>query len=61
MNIDERFISDPHDYAAVWAKYLLAEMTNGIIASFTFCTTDTDTLVSFNDQLTKSFLYDSMN
>ena len=32
MNIDERFISDPHDYAAVWAKYLLAEMTNGIIA-----------------------------
>lgn len=57
-NIDERFVSDPHDYADVWAKHLLEEMNSGIIANFTFCTTDTDTLVSFNDQLTKSFLDD---
>ena len=53
-------MSDPHDYADTWAKYLLEEKEKGIISSVTFCTTDTDVLVSFNSQITKEFLKDTL-
>ena len=58
--IDDRFMIDPHDYAEVWAKNLIAESEKGIISNFTFCTTDTDTLVSFNNQITNEFLKDTL-
>ena len=58
--VDSRFMSDPHDYADTWAKYLLEEREKGIISSVTFCTTDTDVLVSFNSQITKEFLKDTL-
>lgn len=58
--LDERFMVDAHDYADVWAKYLLEEKGKGIISSVTFCTVDTDTLVSFNNQITKEFLKDTL-
>ncbi len=58
--IDHRFMIDPHDYAEIWAKNLIEESEKGIISNFTFCTTDTDTLVSFNNQISKEFLKDTL-
>lgn len=56
VTIDDRFMDDAHDYADVWSKHLLEDASKGIIANVTFCTTDTDTLVSFNNNLTNAFL-----
>ena len=60
MNIDPRFMIDPHNYAELWSKYLLQEKDKGVISNFTFCTTDTDTLVSFNNQISNDFLKDTL-
>lgn len=56
VTIDDRFMDDPHDYADIWSKHLLEDASKGIISNVTFCTTDTDTLVSFNNTLTNAFL-----
>lgn len=50
MNLDDRFFDDPHDYARIWAKFLDEDITK-ILNRMIFCTSDIDTMVSFNGEM----------
>lgn len=57
VSVDERFFSDPHDWASVWSKYLIPEMNEkSILSRVNFCTKDPDVLVQVQQQFSTDLI-----
>jgi hypothetical protein len=57
VEIDSKFMGDdPYGYAKIWGKILNDSVSKkDILTRIVFCTTDSDTLVSFSNEIARSF------